>query len=405
MTNPSYLETLKHPVVAKLTLIQLISYFGTWFSQVAIASMMLEYGASELAIAYIFMMLMLPAIVLAPISGWIIDKVPFKKLMGILLLIEICMTLLFMTINSLNDITSLMLFIFIRSTASSILFAAEMALFPKILEGEMLKKTNEIHSIVWSACFALGMAIGGLVTYYFGYDMTFLIDVILYAIAFFLLLTLKLNLEPIKHTESAIEMMRSGFNYLQNNKKIIHLILLHASIGFTSFDTLVTLLADLHYKYIIAIPLAIGWINASRALGLTIGPFLFSRFINSKNLHYFFLLQGLSIILWAFIQHNFVYALIGVVLAGFLSTSLWSYTYYLLQKEIEVQYLGRVIAYNDMIFMLLNVTIILFIGYAAKMGMELKYITIIMGCGFIATAFYYIWFKKNYLSDIDNKRV
>ena len=405
MNNPTYLETLKHPVVARLTLIQLISYFGTWFSQVAIASMMLEYGASELAIAYIFMMLMLPAIVLAPISGWIIDKIPFKKLMGVLLLIEIFMTLLFMTVNSLDDINSLMLFIFIRSTASSILFSAEMALFPKILEGEMLKKTNEIHSIVWSVCFALGMALGGLVTYYFGYDTTFLIDVILYSIAFVLLLALKLSLEPIEHTESAVEMMKSGFNYLKNNKKLMHLILLHASIGFTSFDTLVTLLADLHYKYIIAIPLAIGWVNASRALGLTIGPFLFSRFINSSNLHYFFFLQGLGIILWAFVQHDFVYALISIVIAGFLSTSLWSYTYYLLQKEIEIKYLGRVIAYNDMIFMLVNVSVILFIGYAAKMGMELKYITIIMGCGFIATAFYYVWFKKNYLSEIDDKSV
>ena len=397
MSNPSYLDTLKHPVVARLTLIQLISYFGTWFSQVAIASMMLEYGASELAIAYIFIMLMLPAIVLAPISGWIIDKVPFKKLMGILLLVEIAMTLLFMTVNSINDINSLMLFIFIRSTASSILFAAEMALFPKILKGEMLKKTNEIHSIVWSVCFALGMAIGGLVTYYFGYDTTFLIDVILYIIAFTLLLSLQLNLEPIHHAESAFEMMKSGFNYLKSNKKLMHLILLHASIGFTSFDTLVTLLADLHYKYVIAIPLAIGWINASRAIGLTIGPFLFSRFMNSSNLHFFFFLQGLSIILWAFIQHEFIYALLGIVLAGFLSTSLWSYTYYLLQKEIELKYLGRVIAYNDMIFMLVNVSVILFIGYAAKMGMELKFITIIMGCGFLVTALYYKWFKKHYL--------
>lgn len=399
MTKTSYGDVLKHPVVARLTLIQFISYFGTWFSQVAIASMMLEYGASELAIAYIFMMMMLPAVILAPISGWIIDKIAFKNLMGILLLIEISMTLFFMTVNSLADIYYLMLFLFIRSAASSILFTAEMALFPKILKGAMLKKTNEIHSIVWSVCFAVGMAVGGLVTYYFGYDTTFLIDVILYIIAFLLLLTLKLDLKPIEHTESALEMMKSGFNYLKNNKKIMHLILLHASIGFTSFDTLVTLLADLHYKYIIAIPLAIGWINASRAVGLTIGPFLFSRFINTSNLHYFFLLQGLSIIIWAFLQHNFTYALISIVFSGILSTSLWSYTYYLLQKEIDIKYLGRVIAYNDMIFMITNISVILFIGYAAKMGMELKYITIIMGCGFMATALYYIWFKKNYLSD------
>ena len=78
MKKNNYLDVLKHPIIARLTLIQFISYFGTWFSQVAIASMMLEYGASELAIAYIFMMLMLPAIVLAPISGWIIDNISIK---------------------------------------------------------------------------------------------------------------------------------------------------------------------------------------------------------------------------------------------------------------------------------------------------------------------------------------
>jgi len=393
----TYLKTLKHPVVARLTLIQFISYFGTWFSQVAIASMLVEYGASEMAIANVFMMIMLPAILLAPISGYIIDKIEFKKLMGILLLIEIAMTLLFMTVNTLNDIYWLMLFLFIRSLAASILFSAEMALFPKFLEGEMLKNTNEIHSIVWSVCFAMGMALGGLVTYYFGYDTTFLIDVILYTVASFILIGLQLTIKPTEQTENAIAMMKSGFNYLKNHKKLLHLIVLHSSIGFTSFDALVTLLADYHYKYILAIPLAIGWINASRAIGLSVGPLLFSRFINSSNLHYFFFLQGLAIILWAFIQHNFTYAIVGIVIVGLLSTTLWSYTYYLLQQEIESKYLGRVIAYNDMIFMMTNITVTLFVGYAAKMGMGLNYITMIMGFGFLVTALYYWWFRRFYL--------
>jgi hypothetical protein len=159
---------------------------------------------------------------------------------------------------------------------------------------------------------------------------------------------------------------------------------------------LVTLLADLHYKYIIAAPLAIGWINASRAIGLSIGPMFFSRFINEKNLHFFFVLQGLAIIFWAFIQHNFTYSLIGIIVVGLLSTSLWSFTYYLLQKEIESQYLGRVIAYNDMIFMTTNIAVTLFVGYMAKIGMGLNMITIIMGMGFLLTAVYYRWYRKYY---------
>jgi hypothetical protein len=224
-----------------------------------------------------------------------------------------------------------------------------------------------------------------------------LIDVILYGIASFFVIGLQINLKPTIHIESALEMMKSGFNYLKNHKKILHLILLHSSIGFTSFDALVTLLADFHYKYIVAVPLAIGWINASRAIGLSLGPLLFSKFINASNLHYFFTFQGLSIIIWAFIQYNFNYALVGILFVGLLATTLWSYTYYMLQQEIEIKYLGRVIAYNDMIFMMTNISVTLFIGYASKIGMELKYITIVMGCGFLATALYYKWFKHNYL--------
>jgi len=191
--------------------------------------------------------------------------------------------------------------------------------------------------------------------------------------------------------------MKSGFLYLKNHKKLMHLIVLHASLGFTSFDTLITLLADLHYKYILAIPLAIGWINATRALAMTIGPFLLSKYINDKNIHYFFALQGIAIIIWAFVQHNYMLSIIGMLMVGLLATSLWSYTYYMLQQEIEIKFLGRVIAYNDMVFMISNIVVTLFVGYAAKLGIGLNYITMTMGFGFIATAFYYLWFNKSYL--------
>ncbi len=393
----SYLETLKHPVVARLSLIQLISYFGTWFSQVAIFSMLVAYKADAITIAFTAAMAMLPAVLLAPVIGIIIDRIEFKKLMMTLLLVEISMTLSFVFINSLEYVWILMMLIFIRSFAASMLFSAEMALFPKILQGEMLKNTNEIHSIIWSLCYASGMAVGGIATYYWGYDAAFIIDAVLYSIAVLLLLGLKLSLEKIVHTDSNWQMFKDGFSYLISQKKIIHLIFLHAAIGLTSFDALVTLLADFKYKDIIAVPLAIGWINATRALALMIGPFFISKLVNKNTLHYFFFLQGLGIIFWSYLQFDFYVSLIALFVAGFFTTTLWSYTYLLIQEETEENYMGRVISYNDMFFMLSNVTTALFIGYAAKWGMSLQNITIVLGCGFILTALHYVWFRKNYL--------
>ena len=398
----TYIETLKHPVIARLSLIQLISYFGTWFSQVAIFSMIVAYGASEVTVALTAAMAMFPAVILAPLIGIIIDRIDFKKLMLILLLIEIVMTLGFIFINSLEYIWVLMLLIFLRSSAASMLFSAEMALFPKLVQGKMLKNTNEIHSIIWSLCYASGMAVGGLATHFMGFDTAFLIDALLYGIAVLLLLGLQLSLEKVQHTDSNWKMFKDGFSYLIANKKLLHLILLHAAIGLTSFDALITLLADFKYKEFIAVPLAIGWMNATRAIGLMIGPFLISRIISKENLHYFFVMQGLAIILWSMLEYNFYLALISLFITGFFITTLWSYTYLLIQEETDAQYMGRVISYNDMFFMLSNVATAMFIGYASKWGLSLEGITFTLGFGFIMVAGYYLWFKIRYL-DEENK--
>jgi len=393
----NYIETLKHPVIRRLSFIQLISYFGTWFSQVAIYSMLVSFHANAVTIAMTAAMSMLPAVILAPLIGIVIDKIPFKKLMLILLLIEITMTLGFIMIDSLEYIWILMILIFIRSSAASILFSAEMSLFPKILKGQMLKNTNEIHSIIWSFTYATGMAVGGMVTYYLGVDLAFVIDALLYMIAVLLLFGLTLSLEKVIHTDSNWMMFIAGFKYLFKHKKLLHLILLHAAIGLTSFDALITLLSDYQYKELIAVPLAIGWINATRALGLMIGPFFIGRVISKENLHYFFVLQGMAILLWSQLEFNFYYALFALFVTGFFITTLWSYTYLLIQEETESKYMGRVISYNDMFFMLSNIVTALFIGYAAKWGMALEKITCILGMGFIATAGYYMWFKGKYL--------
>jgi len=393
----SYVETLKHPVIARLSLIQLISYFGTWFSQVAIFSMLVAYKADAITIAFTAAMAMLPAVILAPVIGIIIDRIDFKKLMMTLLIVEIAMTLGLIFINSLEYVWILMILVFIRSSAASMLFSAEMALFPKILQGDMLKNTNEIHSIIWSFSYASGMAIGGIVTYYVGYDTAFIIDAVLYGIAVLLLFGFKLSLEKAIHTDSNWQMFKDGFNYLRSKRKILHLIFLHAAIGLTSFDALITLLADFQYTEVIAVPLAIGLMNATRAIGLMIGPFFIGKIISKNNLHYFFILQGAAIIFWSTMEYSFYLGLFALFVTGLFITTLWSYTYLLIQEETSQKYMGRVISYNDMFFMLSNVTTALFIGYASKGGISLEIITITLGSGFFFFALYYSWFKKNYL--------
>ena len=152
---------LEHKIIRDLSLVQFIAYFGAWFSNVAIYTMLVNFGSSEMAISVVTAMHFLPAILIAPFSGAIIDRVKIKPLMITLLATELLMTILFLTIDDKSELWLLMIFIFVRMSAASMFFSTEMSLLAKLLRGKPLQMANEIHSIIWSFTYAFGMAISG----------------------------------------------------------------------------------------------------------------------------------------------------------------------------------------------------------------------------------------------------
>ena len=390
----SYRQLLaQNKIIRQLSLLQFFAYFGAWFSHVAIYTLLIKYEASALIISLVVAVNFLPSILLSPFLGTLIDRFPVKKFMLILLSIEILMTFSFFFINSLDDIYFLMITLFIRMASASAFFTSEMALIPNLIDDKLLSKANEIHSIIWSFTFTAGMALGGIVVHNFGIQSAFIIDIILFLIAIFILINTKFELEIIQSTQSIFLDIKDGFYYLKNNKKLMQLILLHSTIGFTAFDSLVTLLADYHYKYIISVPLAIGITNGLRALALMIGPLFISNWVNKQRLFYLFLFQALALVFWGSLQYNFYLGLVSIFFTGIVTTTLWSYTYAMLQEEIEAKFLGRILSYNEMAFMIMNIFTTLLIGLLASF-VGLNFITFILALAFILTAIYY---KKVFL--------
>lgn len=378
----------EHKIIRDLSLVQFIAYFGAWFSNVAIYTMLVDFGSTEMAISVVTAMHFIPAILIAPISGAIIDRVKIKPLMIFLLSTELLMTILFLTIDNKEQIWFLMILIFIRMSAASMFFSTEMSLLAKLLNGKPLQMANEIHSIIWSFTYAVGMAVSGFVVNSFGHKTAFIIDAIIFAVALIVFIRIDFVVKASQTTDKIFQLIKDGFIYIKNNKLILHLIFLHSSVGLTSFDALITILAKNEYKYIISVPLAIGLSNAVRAVALMFGPMFISKYVTKENLHYLLAFQGLAIILWSLTQSNFYISLISLFIVGLSTTTLWSFTYALLQNNCDEKYIGRVISYNDMFFMLACVVTTLFIGLMASL-ISTDIITILLGIGFLAFAFYY----------------
>ena len=388
----AYITLLQtNTTLRRLSFIQLLCYFGAWFSHMGIYTLLINLHAPVWALSFAAAFSFLPSMILAPLSGAMIDT---KKFMLLLTAIEIITVFFLLFIDSLEYVWILLGLIFIRMGTGSIYFQTEMSLLPKLLSEEDLKIANEIHSIIWSISYALGMAVAGFYIHLFGTTSAFIADMLIYMVGFYLLLGLdvpSLVSEKSLHVKTLIV---SGFTYLKSHPKLIHLILLHASVGLTAYDALVALLADYAYKEIFSAALVMGFINATRALSLVIGQFVLSPYTNAKTLFWIFIAQGVSIIVWGFLQADFYTSFIGVTLCGLFTTTLWSYTYTLLQYETEPQYYGRVIAYNDMVFMGMGTLVSFAIGALFNAGVALWVITCLLGIGFVFFAFYWRWIER-----------
>lgn len=392
-----YITLLRHqPLLRRLSMIQLLAYFGAWFSNVAIYTLLIQMGADATTIALIAALHFLPGVFQAPLSGVILDRIHPKRLMILLTLIEIVCTLSLISIDNMGMLWLLSILVFIRMGASSFHFTVEMSLLPRILEGKDLQAANEIHSIIWSLSYTLGMALSGLVVYWVGVTTAFLLDAGLFVIVLLLAFTIKIDIELSQNGSKLVAMMREAFIYIRANPIVYHLMILHAIIGFTAFDALVALAAKHYYSQIIAVSLGIGLLNAARAFGLVIGPIVLGRWINNGRLGSLFLAEAGAIALWAIMIDNFYGSLVASVGVGFVTTTLWSYTYTLLQHHTHSDFYGRVIAYNDMVFLGVGAFVSLLIGYLAVLGISLAAITFILGSVFALAACYYGWVRRTY---------
>jgi len=392
----AYIDLLKsNRLLRRLSTIQLIAYFGAWFSNVAIYTLLLNLGVTPAIIAFVAMLHFVAGVIQAPISGTIIDKVKPKNLMLTLLAVEVFATLSLIFIESSSDLNLLYFLILARMSAASFYFTTEMSLLPKILSGEKLQRANELHSIIWSFSYTLGMALSGFFVFYLGVKAAFVVDALLFVVAFYMLATISVELEVIKIEEKFLDMMGDTFAYLKRNPLAIHLMILHAFVGLSAFDALVALMVDKYYAGVIATSLALGFLHSARAVGLVIGPIFLSKYLSNKFVVYIFMAQAGAVVLWAWLMHDFYLSLFASVIVGLFTTTLWSYTYTLLQTNIEQKYYGRIVAYNDMLFLSSAAVTSYMIGFLATHEFSLEEIALIMALGFFIGGLYFYQLIKH----------
>ncbi|EAH8658346.1 MFS transporter, partial [Campylobacter coli] len=173
----NYIDLLKNNKnIRILTLVQFIVYFGAWFSQTGVFTLLVSLNAPTWATATSAMLAFLPGVLLAPINGVIVEKNKPKKLLLSMISIELVSIFCLIFVTSLSMLWLLFILIFVRLCVASIYFQAEMSLLAKILNPKELKLANEMHSVIWAVSYTASMASAGIFINFFGIKAAFLFD-------------------------------------------------------------------------------------------------------------------------------------------------------------------------------------------------------------------------------------
>ena len=366
-----------------------ICMFGLWFSVVGVATLLIELGAPVWAITAVGVVSFVPNVFLAPINGIIVDKFQPKPLMTVMFITEMISIFMLIFIDSLDYLWLLLLIVVVRSVAGTLFFQTESSTLPKFLSRSYLKLANEMTGIIWTITYTFGMASAGVFIHYFGVRAAFILDFCLYIFAFFILLRLNFKDLARNAREPVLKMLKEGFSYLRSHPLVVHLIVLHAFVAVTTYDNLIALLAKYKYKEILSASLVIGLMNMSRSAAAFFGQIWLSKIVNKHTFFWILLGQFAGIALWAVLEFNYWLSFAGMIAAGFFITTVWSYSFTQLQSHVDMEFFGRVIAYNDMAYFIVATLVSAAIGFFFELGFSLSQITFSMGFMFAIAAFYY----------------
>jgi hypothetical protein len=83
-------------------------------------------------------------------------------------------------------------------------FSTEMSLLAKLLNGKPLQMANEIHSIIWSFTYAVGMALSGFIVNSFGYKTAFMLDAFVFTLALIVFIRIDFVVKAVRKISVAL---------------------------------------------------------------------------------------------------------------------------------------------------------------------------------------------------------
>jgi MFS family permease len=174
----------------KLFYAGIINGIGDRFSQVALLALILQLTGSGLSVGITMALRMIPFLLFSPLSSHIADKLGRKKVLIGTDIIRAMIAVSFLGINNADDIWIVYMASFLLASGEAIYSPTRKSSIPAIVQSNSLKKINAWEQVLIGFVLVVGALSGGIVSFLFGAKAAFMINIISFLAAGWILSSL-----------------------------------------------------------------------------------------------------------------------------------------------------------------------------------------------------------------------
>jgi MFS family permease len=334
-----------------------ISQIGNWFNYIAIFVLLTKLSGSGMAISWFLIAKFIPTTFLGPAAGVVADRFSRKIIMITSDLFRSFIVLGFLLVRRPEHVWIVYILALVQESAWTFYDPARQASVPNVCEPHELVLANALSGITWSVMLAFGAALGGFVTYLFGWQTAIVLDSLSFFLSAWIMSRIALPHESKGKKEgiswrdyyTGYQDLREGFGYILRHQEVWMLLLVKS--GWALSGGILVLLTVFGEQVFTGngAGAGSGLLYSFRGLGALLGPLLAWHFMGeSRPAMYraislsFFISCGAYLL---FARAPTIFWALPCVLIGHLGGSIqWVFSTTLLQKTVPDIFRGRVFA-------------------------------------------------------------
>lgn len=385
-----------------------ISQLGNWFNYIGIFVLLTKLTGSGGAVSWFLIAKFLPTTILGPAAGVIADRFSRKTIMIVSDLLRVLIVLCFLLVRRPEHVWLVYILALAQESIWTFYDPARQASVPNLCSTDELILANALSGTTWSIMLAFGAALGGFISYLFGWQTAIILDAATFLVSAMLLVKLDLPHTPPEQKEkptwkeyTGFTDLREGVKYVAQHKEVATLLLVKSGWALAGgILVLLTVFGEQIYSTGGQGGKS-GILYSIRGIGAAIGPILAWHYLGeTRQAMYraislsFFISSGAYIL---FSQAPTMAWAIPCVLVGHIGGSIqWVFSTTLLQQIVPNQFRGRVFAAEMALLTLILSLSTYFTGLGLDHGLDPRLITLRLALIFLLPGtFWMVYLKIN----------